>query len=114
MPFYVDGSFKSIGEVQDFNGFKKREFVIQTDEKFPEMIKMEFHNDNVDVLDRFLIEEMVTIAFVIKGNEYQGKRYNNIIAIAIQEIIDGKVEKELNKQIKENKRIKELLKKNKK
>lgn len=105
MNFFVDGCFKSIGDIQDFGGFKKREFVIETDEQYPSIIKLEFHNDNVDVLNRFSIHEFVTIAFVVKGNEHQGKVYNNLIAIAIAERIDGKIEKEQVKIEKENKRI---------
>ena len=61
------------------------------------------------MLDRFILNEVVTIAFVIKGNEYQGKFYNNLRAIAIAERIDGRVEKEHAKAVKNNKRVQELL-----
>lgn len=109
MHYFVDASIKQIGEIQEFGNFKKREFVVTTDEKYPEIIKFEFINDQVDVLDRFILNEVVTIAFVIKGNEYQGKFYNNLRAIAIAERIDGRVEKEHAKAVKNNKRVQELL-----
>jgi hypothetical protein len=109
MVFFVDGSIKEISETQDFGNFKKREFVIETDEKFPEIMKLEFINENVDVLDRFIIGEVVTIAFTCKGAEYQGKYFNNLRAVAICEHVDGRVEKELAKAKKDNKRIQKLM-----
>lgn len=109
MPYFVDAIIKQIGEVQEFGNFKKREFVVKTEEQSPEIIKFEFINEQVDVLDRFVLNEVVTIAFVIKGNEYQGKFYNNLRAIAIAERIDGRVEKEHAKAVKNNKRVQELL-----
>lgn len=109
MHYFLDGEIKQIGDVQEFGNFKKREFVIKTDEQFPETIRLEFINDTVDALDTFSVHEMVTIAFVVKGNEYQGKIYNNLRAIAICERIDGRVEKEMAKAKKDNKRVQQLL-----
>lgn len=109
MHYFVDASIKQIGEVQEFGNFKKREFVVKTDEQFPEIIKFEFINEQVDVLDRFVLNEVVTIAFTIKGNEYQGKFYNNLRAIAIAERVDGRVEKEQAKAKKDNKRVQDIL-----
>lgn len=109
MHYFVDASIKQIGEIQEFGNFKKREFVVKTDEQFPEIMKFEFINDQVDVLDRFVLNEVVTIAFVIKGNEYQGKFYNNLRAIAIAERVDGRVEKEHAKAKKDNKRVQQIL-----
>mgnify|MGYP003560537374 CR=1 FL=1 len=110
MQYFVDGSLVSIGETQSFGDkFKKREFILETDEKFPETLKMEFINDNVDVLDRFTEGEMVTIVFVPKGSEYQGKHFVNLRAIAIAEIVEGRTDKEFEKSLKENKNAQALL-----
>lgn len=109
MHYFLDGTIKQIGEVQEFGNFKKIEFVVKTEEQFPEIVKLEFINENVDALDTFSLNEVVTVAFVIKGNEYQGKFYNNLRAIAICEYVDGRVEKELAKAKKDNKRVQQLL-----
>lgn len=60
-------------------------------------------------MDTFSINEVVTVAFVVKGNEYNGKFFNNLRAIAICERIDGRVEKEQAKAKKDNKRVQALL-----
>lgn len=109
MHYFLDGEIKQIGKVQEFGNFKKIEFIIKTDGQFPEIVKLEFINENVDVLDTFSVNEIVTVAFVVKGNEYQGKFYNNLRAIAICERVDGRVEKEMAKAKKENKRVQQLL-----
>lgn len=109
MQYFLDGTIKQIGETQEFGNFKKREFLVKTEEQYPEFVKLEFINDNVDVLDRFSLNEVVTIAFVVKGSEYQGKFFNNLRAIAICERIDGRVEKEQAKAKKDNKRVQDIL-----
>jgi hypothetical protein len=109
MHYFVDGSIVSIGETQSFGKFSKREFIIQTEDKFPEKLKMEFINENVEVLDRYCEGEMVTVAFITKGSEYQGKYFVNLRAIAICEIVEGRTQKEFDKSKKENKNAQQAL-----
>ncbi len=109
MHYFVDATIKQIGDIQEFGNFKKREFVVKTDEESPEIMKFEFINNQVDVLDDFKLNEVVTIAFVIKGNEYQGKFYNNLRAIAIASKVEGRVEKEHAKAKKDNKKVQDIL-----
>lgn len=98
MNYFFEGALKSIGETQTFGEkFKKREFVVVTEDKYPESVKFEFVNDDVDALDKYMVGEMVTVAFVIRGNEYQGKHYVNLKAIAIGELVEGRVEAEFEK-----------------
>ena len=87
MSLLQEGILKSIEDTQVISDkFKKREFVIETNEQYPQQIKFEFVNDNVDVLDGFNIGEHVKVAFTIRGNEYKGKIYNNLRGIAIGSI----------------------------
>lgn len=110
MHYFVNGSIKKIGETQKFGDkFQKREFVIETDEQYPETLKLEFINENVDVLDTYIVGEMVTVAFVLKGSEYQGKHYINARAIAIDSIDEARLQKEFEKQKRDNKRVQALL-----
>jgi hypothetical protein len=84
-----DGKILKIGEVQTFSSnFKKREFVvIEEVEKYAQEIKFEFVGDQVDVLDSYKEGDAVTVAFLLRGNEYQDKHYVSLKAIAIGERI---------------------------
>ncbi len=84
-----DGKILKIGEVQTFtSNFKKREFVvIEEVDKYPQEIKFEFVGDQVDVLDSYKEGDAVTVAFLLRGNEYQDKHYVSLKAIAIGERI---------------------------
>jgi hypothetical protein len=97
MHYFLEGHIIKIYESQSFGKFTKREFLIETDDIEPEQLKLEFHNDDVSVLDKFCEGEMVTVAFVIKGSEWQNKHFTNLKAIAIAEVVDGKVYDEFKK-----------------
>jgi O6-methylguanine-DNA--protein-cysteine methyltransferase len=79
------GIIKHIYDTQTFkNNFKKREIVLISDEEYPQEIKFEFtHDEGIQALDNYLEGEEVTIAFLLKGNEFQGKYYTNLRGIAI-------------------------------
>ena len=110
MHYFMNGSIKSIGETQTFGDkFQKREFVVDTDEQYPETLKLEFINDQVDALDTFSVGEVVTVAFVPKGNEYRGKYYVQLRAIAISGVADSFVEKENKKAKTLNKATQKLV-----
>lgn len=111
MHYFLEGSIKEIGQTQAFGEkFRKREFVIKIEEgTYPEFIKLELINENVDILDRFSVNEFVTVAFIVKGKEYLGKYYNNLVAIAIGEVIDGMVETEFEKSKNNNKEFQKTI-----
>jgi hypothetical protein len=93
--FVIDGIILKIDKTQTFGNFKKREIVIVTEDEKPEELKFEFADETgIKALDNYIEGETVTIAFLIKGNEYQGKHYVNLRAIAIGEKtvkeVDGK------------------------
>jgi hypothetical protein len=77
----VQGKIKLVEEAQTFSsGFVKQEFVITTDEKYPQDIKLEFVKDKVDQLKKVKRGDNVTVHFNLRGNEYQGKYYVNLQA----------------------------------
>lgn len=89
MDYLLEGSIKSIDVTQTFKGdFKKREFVVTTEDTYPQEVKFEMVNDSVDYLDSFNIGDKVKVAFLVRGNEYNGKHYVNLRAIAVG-LIDG-------------------------
>lgn len=100
-PFFMNGEIISITPTQVFGNFKKREFVLRTDTQYPEDLKFEFVNDNVDVMDKYIVGEMVTVAFIPKGSSNNGRHFIQLRAVAICEILYKRVEQE-NKKLKSN------------
>ena len=99
--YKFSGTIKMIFDTQTFkNNFKKREVVVTSDEEYPQDIKFEFTDENgINALDNYLEGEQVTVAFLLKGNEYQGKYYTSNRGIAIGNTVtetkDGKTEKKV-------------------
>lgn len=80
----IAGKIKLIGETKVVgNGFKKRDLVLLTNEKYPQSILVEMTQDNCDSLDRFKQGDEVKVAINIRGREWtspQGEvKYFNTI-----------------------------------
>ena len=82
LSFETSGTIIAIDEAQTFaSGFSKREFVIEVpDGNYPQDIKFEMHKDRADILEAMAIGQEVTVAFNLRGNEYNGKYYVNMVA----------------------------------
>ena len=79
--YNLTGTIKLLNDMQTFeSGFKKREFVVTTQGEYPQDIKLEALKDNADKLANFKVGDTVVVNFDIRGNEYNGKYYNNLIA----------------------------------
>lgn len=88
----LTGVIKKIGNIQTFgSGFQKREFVIVTEEQFPQTICLELISGKVDIIEPFSEGERAKIGINIKGREWispQGetKYFNTIEAWKILKI----------------------------
>lgn len=81
MDLQLQGRIKVINDTQTFDsGFSKREFVITTQEQYPQDVKFEFFKDKTTVLDTYNVNDDVTVHFNIRGNEYNGRYYVNLQA----------------------------------
>jgi hypothetical protein len=71
----ITGKIKQIGETKTFGakGFRKREFVVTTDEKFPQHIPLECVQDKVDLLDKFSVGQFIKVGVNIQGREWINK-----------------------------------------
>lgn len=82
----LKGTIKSVGETQTFaSGFTKREFVLVTEEQYPQPISIELLSDKVDIIDVFREGETAIVSINIRGREWvspQGetKYFNSIVA----------------------------------
>ena len=63
----VSGKIKWLDETKTYGekGFRKREVVITTEERYPQHILVEFIQDNCDLLDSFQIGQNVKIGQVL-------------------------------------------------
>jgi hypothetical protein len=75
----IKGKLKVKFETQTFSsGFEKREFVITTDEKYPQDIKFELIKEKTGIIEDVPVGAELDVHFNIRGNEYNGKYYNNL------------------------------------
>ena len=79
-----------IFDTQTFNsGFTKREFVVTTDDKYPQDVKFELIKDRTTIMDEFSEGDTVSVGFYIRGNEYQDRYYVNLQANKIDRVDAG-------------------------
>jgi single-strand DNA-binding protein len=53
--------------------FSKRDFVIKTDEQYPQEIKFELHQDKTDLIDPYSDGELIKVEFNLRGRSYTNK-----------------------------------------
>lgn len=80
----IQGRIKAIGQVQNISSsFRKIEFVITTEEQYPQDILIECTQDRVNLLDGMQVGTLVKVDINLKGREWispQGEvRYFNTI-----------------------------------
>jgi len=101
MTYTFEGTIKEIFDTVTYekSGFKKREIVLTSnDEKYAQDIKFEFLKESADLLDAYKVGDVATVAFALRGNEYNGKYYTNLNGIKIG--VAGKDGKVATKDVK--------------
>lgn len=83
----ISGTIKLIDETKEYgsNGFKKREFVVTTDEQYKQDILLETVQDKCSMLDKYKVGDYVTVGINLRGRSFvnqQGeeKFFNSILA----------------------------------
>lgn len=81
MAYQLTGTVKKIFEAQTFpSGFSKREFVVATEDKYPQEIKFDCLKEKAEILDGTKEGEEVTVHFDLGGREYNGRYFVNLNA----------------------------------
>jgi single-stranded DNA-binding protein len=86
----LNGVIKVIKPIQQISAtFSKREFVIETQEQYPQTIQLELHGDRVDIIESFTEGQEIECHINIRGREWvnpQGetKYFNTIVCWKIQ------------------------------
>jgi hypothetical protein len=71
MSLEITGTVIDILSTQTFNkGFKKREFVIETSEKYSQKVVLQLVQDKCDMIDSYGIGDTVTASFNVKGRDW--------------------------------------------
>jgi len=85
MSFEIKGKIKVLFDRQDFpSGFFKRDFVITTNDQYPQDIKFGALKERVEQLDGLSVDDEVTVKFDVKGREYNGNYYVDLNAWRIE------------------------------
>lgn len=86
MSYELTGKVKLIQEPQTFSsGFTKREMVVTVEDgNYPQDISLEFLKDKIGLLDGLSVGQSVTVTFDLRGREYNGRYFNNLVGWKIQ------------------------------
>lgn len=86
----ITGVIKLIRPIQQISAtFSKREFVIETNEQYPQSIQLELHADRVDLIDSYTKGQEVECHINIRGRLWtspqgEDKYFNTLICWKIQ------------------------------
>ncbi len=88
--YELTGTIKVIFDKQAFNsGFTKRDFVVTTEDRYPQDIKLECVKERCEMLDSYQQGDRVTVSFDLRGNEYKERYYVNLQAWRIAKTEEG-------------------------
>lgn len=73
------GIVKRIGSTEIVTDkFRKRELILEIPGNYPQVVKFEFVQDKVDLLDSVAEGENVDVHFNLNGREHNGNVYNTL------------------------------------
>ena len=88
--FQIEGKIHQVNDIQTFDsGFSKREFIVETIDQYPQMIKFELLKEKTNLTDAFSQGDPINVHFDIRGNEYQGKYYVNLVCWKVEQPQQG-------------------------
>jgi len=64
--------------------FAKREFVIETDEQYPQMVKFELMQDKCDLIDKHRVGEEITVHFNVAGRKWSDKQGKDVYFVSVK------------------------------
>lgn len=89
MAFELTGIIIDVFPTQTFNkGFRKREFVIETGDKYPQKVVFGLVQEKCDMIDSYGVGDTVAVSFDVKGRDWtdksgQTKYFNTLEAYRI-------------------------------
>lgn len=74
----LKGKLLEIFESQTYGKTEVREVLLETQEQYPQKLKISFLNDKIHLLNNYKKDKNVIIKINLRGKEYNGKYYTNI------------------------------------
>jgi single-strand DNA-binding protein len=89
--YEMTGTVKQIMDEQTFpSGFSKREFVVTSEDEYPQPVRFVLFKEKAKLLDAVRSGERIKVSFGIKGNEYNGRFYVDLNAFKVERMdVDG-------------------------
>ncbi len=85
MSFEIKGTVKKLFDQQDFpSGFYKRDFVITTQEQYPQDLKFSALKEKSEQLSGVQEGSIVNVKFDVRGREYNGNYYVDLNAWRVE------------------------------
>ena len=85
MSFSINGKLHKKFAVESKTAtFSTREFVIMTEEQYPQYIKFQLVQDRTGVIDQFQEGQQITVHFDLRGREWQEKYFTNLQAWKVE------------------------------
>lgn len=85
MSYELTGTIKKIFDRQDFpSGFYKQDFVVTTDDRYPQDIKLDCLKEKTEMLDGLKEGDRVTVHFDLRGREWNDRYYVDLAAWKIE------------------------------
>jgi single-strand DNA-binding protein len=79
--YELKGKIKAIFPTeQKTDIFKTRDFVVETEGDYPQMVKFQINQDKCNILDNFKEGQEVDVSFNLRGREWNGKYFTNLEA----------------------------------
>lgn len=82
----IKGKIYKIMETKTYgqNGFRKREFVLETEDQYPQKILLELIKDDVDKINGRRVGERVECSINLRGTEWTNKKGEVVFFNALQ------------------------------
>ena len=84
----LKGKVTLVKDIQNISDkFQKREFVIETEDQYPQLVQFELTQDKCSLLDASYQGKAVEVFFNVRGREWNDKYFVNLQAWRV--VVDG-------------------------
>lgn len=87
MGFEIEGIVEKIYDIEKkTETFQTREFVIRTEETYPQFVKFQTTQDKCNIVDACSVGDKIKVYFDLRGREWQGKYFTNLNAWRLEKV----------------------------
>jgi len=80
----LTGRVLAIMDKQQVNDkFAKREFVIETDDQYPQQVKFELMNAKCEDIDKHQLGQTIDVHFNVRGNKWTNKQGKDVYFVSL-------------------------------